>query len=135
MYTDVADYLSRTEQQRIHALLNVDEGTFNELHTEDYLLCNPTGAVWGKADYLRRLTSGQLVYKRLAPITSVDVLTADHLGVLRYRCAMELRVDGHDIPGHECWHMDIYTFGADGHWRCKWSQATGIIETVPQPVG
>ncbi|MGH3546890.1 MAG: organomercurial lyase [Pseudonocardiaceae bacterium] len=38
-------------------------------------------------------------------------------------------------PGHECWHMDIYTFGADGHWRCKWSQVTGIIETVPHPSG
>ncbi len=46
--TDVADYLSRTEQQRIQALLNVDEGRFNELHADGYLLCNPTGAVWAK---------------------------------------------------------------------------------------
>jgi len=135
MYTDVADHLVRTEQQRIHALLNVDKARFNELHEEGFLLCNPTGAIWGKAEYLRRLTSGQLVYKRLVPTTSIDVLTAGHLAVVRYRCAMELHVDGNDIPGHECWHMDVYILGAEGKWRCKWSQATGIIETIPQPVG
>jgi hypothetical protein len=49
--------------------------------------------------------------------------------------ASELRVDGNDIPGHECWHMDIYTLGTEGNWRYKWSQATGIMETIQQPVG
>ncbi len=38
MYTDVADHLVRTEQQRIQALLNVDKARFNELHEDGYLL-------------------------------------------------------------------------------------------------
>ena len=64
MYIDIADHLARTEQQRIQALLNVDKARFNELHEDGYLLCNPTGAIWDKAEYLRRLTSGQLVSSR-----------------------------------------------------------------------
>ncbi|MGH4001205.1 MAG: nuclear transport factor 2 family protein [Pseudonocardiaceae bacterium] len=130
MDNDVADYLARVEQERVQVLVNVDEARFDELHTDDYLLCNPTGTVWGKADYLMHLTSGQLVYKQLAATTSIEVLPADRLAVLRYRCAIELQVQGNDIPEHECWHMDIYTLGEDGHWRCKWSQATAIMETV-----
>lgn len=134
MPTDLADRLVRTERQRIQALLNVDQVRFDELHDESYLLCNPTGAVWNKAEYLGRLTSGRLAYRRLDLVTGIDVLTADALAILRYRCVIELRADGTDIPGHECWHVDAYTLGDQG-WRCRWSQATGILDTIPQPAG
>ena len=65
----------------------------------------PTGAIWGKAEYSQASHLRSAVYKRLVPATSIDVLTAGHLAVVRYRSAMALHVDGNDILGHECWHM------------------------------
>lgn len=135
METTVADQLVALEHQRVRALREVDEAQFDALHDEGYLLCNPTGTVWDKREYLRQLTSGQLVYIRLDPLPTIEVLAADRLAVLRYRCVIELHVNNQDIPAHECWHIDTYVCSADGQWRCRWSQATGIIETIEQPAG
>ncbi len=130
----IADDIARAEQRRVQALLDVDEAAFDELHADDYQLCNPTGTIWSKAEYLDHLTSGTLVYHRLAPLTSIDVFTADDLAVARYRCVIALHMDDNDIPEHECWHTDVYRRRADGQWRCTWSQATGIMATVHQTI-
>lgn len=134
MRSDVTECLVHTEQRRVRALLAVDQDSLHELHDERYLLCNPTGAVWDKAEYLARLVSGRLAYRRLEPVSPMDVLGADRLAVLRYRCIIELQIDGTDIPAHECWHMDAYTL-EDGQWRCRWSQATGIMDDRFPPFG
>lgn len=126
----IADQVARIEQRRVQALLEVDVTALGELHAEHYQLCNPTGTVWGKAEYVDRLRSGTLVYRRLAPLISIDVVTTDDLAVVRYRCAIALHVDGDDIPEHECWHTDVYTREPDRQWRCTWSRATAIMATV-----
>ena len=59
----------------------------------------------------------------------------DDLAVLRYRCAIALRVDGQDIPEHERWQLDVYVLGADGRRRCGWSRATGIMNPAPTTAG
>jgi hypothetical protein len=131
MSESLTDHLARLEAQRIDALLTVDVARFDALHDDVYQLCNPTGIMWDKAEYLQRLTTGRLAYSRLETTSEVDVLVSETLAVLRYRCLIALRVDGTDIPAHECQHIDIYTCAGDGQWRCRCSQATGIMATVP----
>lgn len=131
MSGSLTDHLTQLEAQRIDALLTVDTLQFDTLHDNAYQLCNPTGTVWGKAEYLQRLTAGRLAYSRLETTSGIDVLVSDSLAVLRYRCLIALRVDDADIPAHECQHIDIYTLAAGGRWRCRYSQATGIMETIP----
>lgn len=128
-------HLIRTEMARIQALLDVDEDAYDRLHAEDYRLCNPTGTVWSKAEYLDRLRTGRVGYTRLAVRGDIDVFGGGDLAVLRYRCVIELRVDGDDIPAHEAWHTDVYVRGAGDVWRCTWSRATGIMDTVAHPPG
>jgi hypothetical protein len=131
MSGSLTSHLAQLEAQRIDALRTVDTARFDVLHDDAYQLCNPTGTVWDKAEYRQRLTSGQLLYRRLETLSEVDVLLAETLAVLRYRCLIALRVDGTDIPAHECQHIDVYIRADDGQWRCRCSQATGIRETIP----
>lgn len=131
MSDSLTSHLAQMEQQRTDALLTVDTARFDALHDNAYQLCNPTGTVWGKAEYLERLTTGQLAYSRLETTSDIDVLVSDTLAVLRYRCLIALRVDGTDIPAHECQHIDIYIRAEDCQWRCRYSQATGIMDTIP----
>jgi hypothetical protein len=90
-------------------------------------LCNPTGTVWTKAEYLDLLTTGRVAYRELELTGDVDAIVGTDVVVLRYRCFIELTVDGADIPRHEAWHTDVYT-NAGGTWRCVWSQATGVMD-------
>lgn len=129
MADSLAAHLIQLEQQRIDALLTVNTVRLDALHDDAYQLCNPTGTVWGKADYVQRLISGQLAYDQLERTSDIDALLSDKLAVLRYRCVISLRVDGTGIPAHECQHIDVYALAADGQWRCRYSQATGILDT------
>lgn len=135
MPTDLAVRLRRLEQQRIEALLAVDTAQLDTLHDDAYQLCNPTGAVWDKAEYVQRLVTGRLAYDQLTATSDIDVLVSNALAVLRYRCLIVVRVDGAKIPAHECQHTDVYAIGADGQWRCRFSQATAIIDAVHEEHG
>jgi len=126
--TDIAEELVATEKRRLRALLGNDGDTLDRLHTADYRLCNPTGTVWTKAEYLDRLSSGRLTYRRLDLVGDMDARVDTELAVLRYRCVIELRLDGKDLPVHDAWHTDVYRRGDGGEWRCFWSQATGIMD-------
>lgn len=134
MSESLTDHLVQLEAQRMDALLTVDVPRFEALHDDAYHLCNPTGTMWDKAEYLRRLTTGQLAYSRLETTSKVDVLVSENLAVLRYRCLIALHVDGAEIPAHECQHIDVYTHSGHGRWRCRYSQATGIMETIPTAI-
>ncbi|UUV32572.1 nuclear transport factor 2 family protein [Amycolatopsis roodepoortensis] len=136
MSESLTSHLAQLEQQRVEALLTVDTAVFDALHDPAYQLCNPTGTVWDKAEYRRRLTTGELAYSRLETTSEIDVLASETLAVLRYRCLIALSVDGTDIPAHECWHSDTYIRAEDGQWRCRYSQATGIMDpAIPAAAG
>ena len=132
MSDNLTSHLAQLERQRVEALLAVDMARFDALHDPAYQLCNPTGTIWGKAEYLQLLTTGQLAYSQLETISEIEVLAfSESLAVLRYRCLIALRVDGSDIPTHECRHVDVYIRVEGGQWRCRYSQATGIMDTTP----
>jgi uncharacterized protein DUF4440 len=127
---DIDDQLRHIEHRRVQSLLDVDIDTFHELHDDAYQLCNPTGAVWDKAEYLANLTSGRLDYLALEPVGELDVLHDGGLAVVRYRCEIEMRLDGMSIPRHELRHLDVYTRQEDQPWRCLLSQATAVAASV-----
>ncbi|OXM46162.1 nuclear transport factor 2 family protein [Amycolatopsis alba] len=130
MTDDVACQVIKAERDRIRCLLDVDRDTYDRLHAPEYRLCNPTGTVWTKDEYLDLLTTGRVAYRELGLIGDVDTIVGTDVVVLRYRCVIELTVDGADIPKHEAWHTDVYT-DTGGTWRCAWSQATGIMDLPP----
>lgn len=125
--------LEQLERTRIKALIAVDVDRFDALHDDEYQLCNPTGALWSKREYRDRLATGRLVYRQLDLTSAVDVVVSDRLAVLRYRCRIALRVEGTEIPAHECQHVDVYRRAEDDRWRCRYSQATAIMDTVAAP--
>jgi len=127
MHDDPAGEVIQAEKDRVRSLLDVDPETFDRLHAPEYELCNPTGAVWTKAQYLDLLTTGQLVYRHLELLDEPKAVVGTGVVVLRYRCAIEVTVEGADVPRHTAWHTDVYTATDDG-WRCVWSQATGIMD-------
>ncbi|RZQ61567.1 nuclear transport factor 2 family protein [Amycolatopsis suaedae] len=126
MTGDPAGEVVQAEKDRIRSLLDVDPEAYDRLHAPEYELCNPTGAVWTKAQYLDLLTTGQVAYRSLELLSDPVAVAGEGVVVLRYRCAIEVTVDGTDIPRHEAWHTDVYVSGGNG-WRCVWSQATGIV--------
>ncbi|UMP05113.1 nuclear transport factor 2 family protein [Amycolatopsis sp. EV170708-02-1] len=126
MSDDVAGQVIKAERDRIRCLLDVDRAAYDRLHAAEYRLCNPTGTVWSKAEYLDLLATGRVAYRELELAGDMDAIVGTDVVVLRYRCVIELTVDGADIPRHEAWHTDVYTDDG-GTWRCVWSQATGIM--------
>ncbi len=120
------DDLATVERARLRAIVDADALVLQDLHHTEFALCSPDGSIWDKATYVGGLCNGSVSYSRFEPITPIEVLRSGDLAVLRYRSLIDLRTPRGG--GHlECWHVDTYVRGADGTWRCRWSQATDTI--------
>lgn len=117
--------LAGIERRRLQAIVDADAETLELLHHSDFVLCNPSGAVWDRAYYLGGLCDGSITYDRFEPIGPVETMESDALAVLRYRSVIDVRTPGGG-GRLECWHMDAY-LREGAIWRCKWSQATDTL--------
>ncbi|WP_309570668.1 DUF4440 domain-containing protein [Deinococcus sp.] len=77
---------------------------------------------------LSGLLDGSVDYARFEAVTPIEVRHAGGLGVLRYRSSIDVSIEGEPVGHLECWHLDVYTRGDDGRWRCPWSQATDTVQ-------
>jgi hypothetical protein len=64
------------------------------LHTDDFELVHPSGGVWSTEEYLGGIASGEVDYRRLDAVSSIDVTVDGSLAVLRYRSVMDVAVRG-----------------------------------------
>lgn len=122
-----AAHLRQVETQRLAAILDQDRQLLDALHTDDFLLCTPSGTVWTKQHYIDGLVDGSINYLRFQPTTPLEVIVDAQLAVVRYRSHIEISLDD-AAPGHlECWHLDVYQRHGTDRWRCRWSQATDTV--------
>jgi Domain of unknown function (DUF4440) len=123
----IVDALRALEKQRLRALVDVDAGLLDELHAPDFVLVNPSGGNWSKAEYVGGVVSGRINYRRFEAVSGIDVLADGDLAVLRYRSAIDIHVRGQEPGPLECWHMDCYRRADAGSpWQVVWSQATQL---------
>lgn len=122
-----AAHMRQVETQRLAAILDQDRQLLDALHTDDFLLCTPSGTVWTKQHYIDGLVDGSINYLRFQPTTPLEVIVDAQLAVVRYRSHIEISLDD-AAPGHlECWHLDVYQRHGSDTWRCRWSQATDTV--------
>lgn len=119
------DDLVAVERARLRAIVDADEPVLLDVHHPDFVLCNPSGAIWDRPTYIGGLCDGSVSYSRFEPVTPIEVLRDENLALVRYRSLIDLTTP--TGGGHlECWHLDAYV-RAGTAWRCRWSQATDTI--------
>jgi hypothetical protein len=124
-----ASDLAQIERERLRLLVAADADGAIPFHADDFQLITPSGRVLSRDEYLDRIRSGDLDYRRWEP-GDIVVRTHGDTAVLRYRAEM---VIGSGDPGADAtpvvmrlWHTDCYEF-RDGRWQVVWSQATEIV--------
>lgn len=123
----VVDGLAGVEWERLRAIVEADVDVLDRTHAAGFVLCTPSGAVWGRSYYLGGLADGSIRYLRFEPQGEMDVVEGAGVGAVRYRSVIDIAVGGRPVGHLECWHLDVYVRGGDGLWRCRWSQATDTI--------
>jgi len=125
--TALSQALVVIEERRLRALVAADAVELDALHDPDFVLVNPSGSAWSKADYVGGIISGRINYRRFEAVTDIEVLVDAALAVLRYRSAIDIHVQGQTAGPLQCWHTDCYRrISQDDPWRVIWSQATEI---------
>ncbi|GAA2840654.1 nuclear transport factor 2 family protein [Kribbella solani] len=117
--------LRALEQARLGHLVARRVSEADALHAPDFVIVTPSGLAWTKAEYLGGIESGAIVYRRFEPVSEIDVMIDGALGVLRYRSAIEIGVNGREPAPLSAWHLDCYRRTESG-WQLRWSQATEI---------
>lgn len=121
-----ADALRELERTRLRALVAADLAVSDPLHADDFRIATPSGVVWTKDEYLGGIGDGRIDYRRFEATSEIEVVLDAAVGVVRYRSAIEISVEGNPPARLEAWHLDVYRAGDDGLWQVRWSQATAI---------
>jgi hypothetical protein len=100
----------------------------SELHADDFELVTPSGDVMTKGEYLGRVASSDIDYRRFEVASEIDVAVSGDLAVLRYQSMVDIAVVGQEAGELACWHIDCYQrTGRNASWRVRWSQATASV--------
>jgi Domain of unknown function (DUF4440) len=119
--------LAGVERERLRAIVGADVDALDRSHAAGFVLCTPSGAVWNRSYYLGGLADGSIRYLRFEPEGEIEAVEGEGVGAVRYRSVVDIAIDGRPVGHLECWHLDVYVRGADGLWRCQWSQATDTL--------
>jgi hypothetical protein len=120
----------RDIERRLQSLVEADAETSDALHASNFQLVNPSGGVWSKEQYLGGIAAGSIDYRRFEAISDIEVMVDGNLAVLRYRSAIEIKVQHQEAGTLHCWHTDCYRRDQVGApWQVVWSQATEIEES------
>lgn len=122
-----AEYIRAIERQRLRSLVDVDLNTARRLHSEDFQLINPAGAVVTREEYFGVLQSGQLDYVAW-DAGEIAVKLFGNAAVIRY---LDNRFDVNSgsnvVHRGPMYHTNLYE-RRGGQWQIVWSQASGIIK-------
>ncbi|MEV6285122.1 nuclear transport factor 2 family protein [Kribbella sp. NPDC051770] len=121
-----AEGLREIERARLRALVAGDRETADPLHAEDFRIVTPSGLGWSKEEYLGGIASGFIDYRRFEAVSEIEVMIDGGLGVVKYRSAIEISVDGNPVAELSAWHLDVYRVDVNGLWQVRWSQATAV---------
>ncbi|WP_309105991.1 nuclear transport factor 2 family protein [Arthrobacter sp.] len=119
-----AERIRSVERSRLKALVDADIQAADSLHSSDFQLVTPIGALLNKEQYLGAIATGQISYKSWEP-GPIDVRHSGRFATVRYRADLEVIFGGHHVAQTGYWHTDTYELN-DGEWQAVWSQATAI---------
>jgi hypothetical protein len=119
-----AERIRDVERSRLKALVDGDIRAADSLHSSDFQLVTPIGAVLNKEQYLGAIASGEISYVSWEP-GPIDVRHSGTFATVRYRADLEVIFGGHRVARTEYWHTDTYELN-QGEWQAVWSQATAI---------
>ena len=118
--------LRAIERRRLQALVEGDQETARELHSDDYQLVTPSGNTYSKDEYLGDIAAGTMEYRVFEPASAIAVQILGDGAAVRYKVRIDIRFAGGGDSG-TFWHTDLYR-RTDGRWQAVWSQATRIRE-------
>lgn len=125
---ETAERIRSIERARLLSLVSVDVATAEALHSPDFQLVTPIGALLSRSEYLGAVASGQINYLHWEA-GEINVRVAGPVATIRYRAELEVEFGGHHVARAGYWHTDTYEL-AEGNWRAVWSQATEISVRV-----
>lgn len=125
---ETAERIRSIERARLLSLVSVDVATAEALHSPDFQLVTPIGALLSRSEYLGAVASGQINYLHWEA-GEINVRVAGPVATIRYRAELEVEFGGHQVARTGYWHTDTYEL-AEGNWRAVWSQATEISVRV-----
>ena len=123
--TGISEAVQAIERERLAALLNADMQTAGRIHSDDFQLITPLGAVLSKDQYLGAVAAGVIKYVVMELESQVDARVYGDVVLIRYRAAIEIDVQGQRYPRASYWFTDAYE-KRDERWQIVWSQGTGI---------
>lgn len=113
------------ERRRIRALVSTELEIARPLHSDDYQLVTPLGAVLTKEQYLGALATGAVQYLAWDIESPIQVRLYQEVALIRYEAEIEVVVQGQRYPRARYWHTDAYEM-RNGYWQVVWSQATAM---------
>ncbi len=116
------DSFRTLERERLRSLVERDMALALELHSPDFELVTPRGAVYSRDAYLGAVDAGAIAYLRWEA-EAIQVRRFEGVALLRYRAELEMASRDGSINSFRCWHIDSYEL-REGAWRVVWSQAT-----------
>ena len=119
-----AERIRGVERSRLKALLDGDIQAAGPLHSSDFQLITPIGALLNKGQYLGAIATGQITYVSWEP-GPIDVRHSGASATVRYQADLEVIFGGHRVARSGYWHTDTYELN-QGEWQAVWSQATAI---------
>lgn len=119
-----AERIRDVERSRLKALVEGNIPAADALHSKDFQLVTPIGALLDKEQYLGAIATGQISYISWDP-GPIDVRHSGSFATIRYRADLEVVFGGHRVPRTGYWHTDTYEL-YEGEWQAVWSQATAI---------
>ena len=123
--TGISEAVQAIERERLAALLNADMQTAGRIHSDDFQLITPLGAVLSKDQYLGAVAAGVIKYVVMELESQVDARVYGDVVLIRYRAVIEIDVQGQRYPRASYWFTDAYE-KRDERWQIVWSQGTGI---------
>ena len=119
-----AERIRDVERSRLKALVDGNVHAADNLHSRDFQLVTPIGAVLNKEQYLGAIAAGHISYISWEP-GPMDVRHSGTFATIRYRADLEVIFGGHRVARTGYWHTDSYELN-QGEWQAVWSQATAI---------
>ena len=119
-----AERIRGVERSRLKALVDGDIQAAGPLHSSDFQLITPIGALLNKEQYLGAIATGQITYVSWEP-GPIDVRHSGTSATVRYQADLEVIFGGHRVARSGYWHTDTYELN-QGEWQAVWSQATAI---------
>jgi uncharacterized protein (TIGR02246 family) len=105
------DAVKQLNADWIHNYVAKDPATFNRIFAEDFILINPAGKKYTKADMLANLGSQKITAGK---VDTAEVQIHGNIGLIHARCSFTMMAEGKETNGQTD-YLDVYE-KRNGRW-------------------